>query len=81
MMVPPGLSDHGDANAVLYRAAGIDVVSLDVNLRLEALINAIEAHQRRAADGFQYVVAFHALLVRPGRAASERGGCAIICTV
>ena len=51
--------NHGDADAVFHRAAGIDVVGLDVNLRLEALVNAIEAHQRRAANGFEDVVALH----------------------
>jgi len=51
--------NHGDADAVFHRAAGIGVVGFDVHLRLEAVIDAIEAHQRSAANGFQDVVAAH----------------------
>ena len=56
-----GIIDHSDADAVFHRAAGIDVIGFDVNLRLQALIDAIQTHQRRAADGFQNVVTFHAV--------------------
>src|SRR6266446_1942332 len=65
-----GVIDHGDADAVLHGAAGIDVIGLDVNLRLQALTDAIEAHQRRAADSLEYVVTFHALW--SGQAARDK---------
>jgi len=48
--------NHGDADAVFHRAAGIGVVGFDKDLRLKALIDAIEAHQRRVANGFEDVV-------------------------
>ena len=32
------------------------IVRLDVNLRLQALIDAVQAHQRRVADRFENVV-------------------------
>ena len=54
-----GLVNHGDADAVFHRAAGIDVVGLDVNLRLQALVDAIQADQRRASDGLENVVTLH----------------------
>src|SRR5580704_9527706 len=54
-----GVVDHGDADAVLYGAAGVDVVRFDVDLRLQTLVDAVEAHQRRAADGIEDVVTFH----------------------
>src|SRR6266446_930406 len=57
-----GVVDHGDADAVFHGAAGIDVVGLDVNLRLQALIDAIEAHQRRAAHSVQNIVTFHSAI-------------------
>jgi hypothetical protein len=56
-----GVINHGDADAVFHGAAGIDVIGFDVNLRLQALIDAIEADQGRAANGFENVVTFHAL--------------------
>ena len=54
-----GLVDHGDADAIFYGAAGVDVVGLDVDLRLQSLVDAIEADQWRASDGFEDVVTFH----------------------
>ena len=54
-----GVVDHGDADAVFHRAAGIQVVGLDVDFRLQAVIDAVQAHQRRAPDGFENVVALH----------------------
>ena len=54
-----GVVDHGDADAVLHRAAGIQVVGLDVDLGLEVLGHAVQAHQRGVPDGFENVVALH----------------------
>ena len=51
--------DHGDADAILHRSAGIDVVGFDVDLRLQALVDAIQPHQRSAANGFENVIAAH----------------------
>src|SRR6267143_790737 len=55
-----GFVNHGDADAVLHGAAGIGKFRFDVNLRLQALIDAVQADQRRVADRFQNVVTFHA---------------------
>ncbi len=65
MMVPPGLSrplrlglvDHGDADAVFDRAAGIQVIGFDVDFGFAIAGQAIEANQRRMADGFEDVFA------------------------
>jgi len=54
-----GVIDHRHANAVFHRAAGIDVVRLDIHLCLQPVIDSIEAHQRRAANGIQNIVAAH----------------------
>jgi len=48
--------DHGDADAVFHRAAGIGVIGFDEDLRLEALIDAIEAYERRASNSFENTV-------------------------
>jgi len=64
-----GVIDHGDADAVFHRAAGIDVVRFDVNLRLQTHIDAIQPDQRRAPHSFQDVVTFH--FVFSGRTADE----------
>ncbi len=54
-----GLVDHGDADAVFHRAAGIEVIGFDVHLGLAVLGHAIQAHQRRVPNGFENVVALH----------------------
>jgi len=54
-----GVVNHGDADAVFHRTTGIGVVGFDIDLWLEALVDAIEPHQRCAADGFQNVVTEH----------------------
>src|SRR5258706_13074951 len=54
-----GFINHADADAVFHGAAGIGEFRFDVNLRLQALIDAVEAHQRRVAYGFQDVIALH----------------------
>ncbi len=89
MMVPPGLSraaffgvvNHGDADTVFHRAARIGVVGFDENLRLQALIDAIQAHQRRAANGFEDVVTEHKFSGGLSPARTSRWGCAIILSV
>ena len=70
-----GVVDHGDADAVFHRAARIDVVGLDVNLRLQALVDAIQAHQRRVADGFQNVVTLHNAPLPRGHTRHSRFRC------
>ena len=54
-----GVVNHGDADAILYRAARIGEFRFDVNLRPQALVDAVEAHQRRAPNRFENVIALH----------------------
>src|SRR6266566_1258900 len=54
-----GLVDHADANAVFHRATRIGELGLDVDLRLQTLIDAVEAHQWGMPNRFQNVVAPH----------------------
>ena len=68
-----GVVNHGDADAVFHGAAGIDVIGFDVDLRLEALVDAIETDQWSAADGLKNVVAAHvASSLARGRNGRER---------
>ena len=66
-----GFVNHGDADAILHRAAGIGELRFDVHLGLQALIDAVQADQRRVPDGFQNVVTFHSDV--SGRATGQRG--------
>ena len=54
-----GIVDHGDADAVFHRAARIQVIRLDVNLSGRIFGHAIQPDQRRIADSFEDVIAFH----------------------
>src|SRR5262249_18396219 len=54
-----GFVDHGDADTVLHRAAGVGHLGLDPDLGLEALRNTVQPYQRRMAHRFQNVVALH----------------------
>src|SRR6266851_2357334 len=54
-----GFIDHADADAIFDRATRIGELRLDVNLRLEALIDAIQTYQGRVANRFEDVVALH----------------------
>ena len=54
-----GVINHGDADAVFHRAAGIGEFRFDVDLRFQALIDAVQADQWRVSDRFQNVVALH----------------------
>src|SRR6266852_4408257 len=54
-----GFVNHADADAVFHRAARIGEFRFDVDLRLQALIDAVQAHQRCVTDRFQNVVALH----------------------
>src|SRR5258708_6532423 len=54
-----GFIDHADADAIFHGAAGIGEFRLDVNLRLQAPIDAVQAHQRGVTNRFQNVVALH----------------------
>ncbi len=65
--------NHGDADAVFHRAARIGVIGFDEDLRLQALIDAIEAHQRRAANGFEDVVTEHKVFVAAARREHRAG--------
>ena len=65
MIVPPGLSlpgllgvlDHLHRHAVLDRVAGVGRLDLGVDVGGDdALGDAVEAHHRRVADGFEDVV-------------------------
>src|SRR5260370_1241463 len=51
-----GFVDHADADAVFDRATGISELRFDVNLRLEALIDAVQTHQGRLANPLEHVV-------------------------
>ena len=56
-----GFFDHGDADAVFHRAAGIHVIGFDPNFGGGIFRQTVEADDRRVADGFEDVVALHAL--------------------
>src|SRR6266567_3731340 len=57
-----GFVDHGDADAVLDRAAGIQVIGFDVHLGLAVAGQAIEANEWCMADGFEDVFALHVVI-------------------
>src|SRR6202171_4232871 len=54
-----GIVDHADADAVFHGAARIGEFRLDVDLWLQALIDAVQADQGRVSDRFQDVIALH----------------------
>ncbi len=54
--------DHRQADAVFHRAAGIREFRFHVNLRLQVLGDAVQAHQGRVPNRFQNVVALHLFL-------------------
>src|SRR6266849_1563183 len=54
-----GFINHADADAVFYGAARIGEFRFDVDLRLEALIDAVQAHQGCVPDRFKYINALH----------------------
>src|SRR5216684_4227528 len=54
-----GFVDHADADAVFHGATRIGELRFDVNLRLQALIDAVQTHQGRVANRFEDVVALH----------------------
>src|SRR6266481_3640619 len=54
-----GFVDHADADAIFHGAAGIGEFRFDVDLRLQALIDAVQAHQRCVTNRFQDVIALH----------------------
>ena len=62
-----GFFDHGDADAVFYRAAGIHVVGFDPDFGGGIFRQAIQADDGRVADGFEDVVALHARGVAPAK--------------
>src|SRR5258708_3192742 len=59
-----GVVNHGDADAVLHRAAGIGELRFDVHLRLEALIDAVHAHQRRVSVMLQEAVVCYRVILQ-----------------
>jgi hypothetical protein len=75
-----GFVDHGDADAVFHRAAGIDVVGFHIDLRLQALVNAIEPHQRGASDSVEDVVTFHLIFPRSVYFLTARAWFVIVAT-
>ena len=54
-----GIINHRDADAILHRAAGIQVVHFRVDFRRKSGGDAVQPHQRRASDGFQDVFTLH----------------------
>src|SRR6266481_751131 len=54
-----GFVNHADRGAIFYGAAGIGEFRFDVDLRLQALIDAVQAHQRGVTNRFQDVIALH----------------------
>ena len=70
---PPGFEraallrrlDDGEADAVLHRAARVQVLGLAVDGRADAAGHAVEAHEGRPADGFQDVVETGSRFMRP----------------
>src|ERR1700733_14308262 len=54
-----GFVNHGDADAVFHGAAGIHVIGLDPDFGGRIFREAIQADDRRVADGFQNVLALH----------------------
>ncbi len=56
-----GIINHAHADAIFHGAAGIGEFGLDVDLRLQSLIDAVEAHKWRVANRFEDVVALHQL--------------------
>jgi hypothetical protein len=64
-----GFINHEDPDTIFYGTAGIGKFRFDVNLRLQALIDAVQAHQRRVTNRFEDVVALH--LYFPARYSSK----------
>src|SRR6266567_491218 len=54
-----GFVDHADADAVFHGAARIGEFRFDVNLRLQAFVDAVQTNQWRVSDCFENVVALH----------------------
>src|SRR5258708_2062960 len=54
-----GFVNHADADAIFHGTARIGEFRFDVNLRLQALIDAVQAHQRGVTNRFQNVIALH----------------------
>jgi hypothetical protein len=54
-----GFVNHGEADAVFHGAAGIHVVRLDPDFGGQIFREAIQANDRRLADGFENVLALH----------------------
>ena len=48
-----GLGDHGQADAILDAAAGVERLELDVHPRLESFRQAPQSHERRSAHGLE----------------------------
>mmetsp|Transcript_23762 Transcript_23762/g.74785 ORF Transcript_23762/g.74785 Transcript_23762/m.74785 type:complete len:329 (-) Transcript_23762:213-1199(-) len=51
-----GLLDHAEADAVLHGVARLHGLELGEDLAVAALHNAVEAHQRRAADKLGHII-------------------------
>ena len=60
-----GFFDHGDADAVFHRAAGIHVIGFDPDFGGGIFRQAVQADDGSVADGFEDVVALHALGMAP----------------
>ncbi len=56
--------NHPDADAIFHRAAGVQVIGLDVNLRGNVLGDAIQTNQGRVGHRLEDVVALHRLSFR-----------------
>src|SRR6202521_5544481 len=54
-----GFVDHADADPIFHGAAGIGEFRFDVDLRLQALIDAVQAHQGGVTNRFQDIIALH----------------------
>ena len=78
-LAPPlGALDDREADAVLDRAARVEVLGLAVERRADPAPDAAQAHERRPADHLDDVVvglevALHARLLRGGSRQQERG--------
>ena len=55
-----GFVDHPDADAVFHGAARIEIIGFHEDFGLNILGNAIEADERRVADGLENIFAEHA---------------------